>query len=205
MDDEATQDSAALTDFKEQNRLKIMDLLTWRKAQHERLRDEARGNYEHEANDRAYLVVLKKVRPTDRKQMLADQAADHFLRVDCHHADYASEEAIVKIVEARIAFYTPKEKQYDADGREIDEFGNLVEVDDPTKVDEATACAEMPKGRHSMVVLPLSAGWAFWGPRVYGVWIDRQSLSPEVGESRRTDRRFGFRFLRFFPRARPVA
>ena len=33
-----------------------------------------------------------------------------------------------------------------------------------TKVDEATACAEMPKGRHSMVVLPLSAGWAFWGP-----------------------------------------
>ena len=141
MDDEATQDSAALTDFKEQNRLKIMDLLTWRKAQHERLRDEARGNYEHEANDRAYLVVLKKVRPTDRKQMLADQAADHFLRVDCHHADYASEEAIVKIVEARIAFYTPKEKQYDADGREIDEFGNLVEVDDPTKVDEATAQA----------------------------------------------------------------
>ena len=88
MDDEATQDSAALTDFKEQNRLKIMDLLTWRKAQHERLRDEARGNYEHEANDRAYLVVLKKVRPTDRKQMLADQAADHFLRVDCHHADF---------------------------------------------------------------------------------------------------------------------
>ena len=130
MDDEATQDSAALTDFKEQNRLKIMDLLTWRKAQHERLRDEARGNYEHEANDRAYLVVLKKVRPTDRKQMLADQAADHFLRVDCHHADYASEEAIVKIVEARIAFYTPKEKQYDADGREIDEFGNLVEDPD---------------------------------------------------------------------------
>ncbi|KAH8044238.1 hypothetical protein JL722_14795 [Aureococcus anophagefferens] len=100
MDDEATQDSAALTDFKEQNRLKIMDLLTWRKAQHERLRDEARSNYEHEANDRAYLVV-----------------------------------------EARIAFYTPKEKQYDADGREIDEFGNLVEVDDPTKVDEATAQA----------------------------------------------------------------
>ena len=36
--------------------------------------------------------------------------------------------------------------------------------DAKTKVDEATACAEMPKGRHSTVVLPLSAGWAFGGP-----------------------------------------
>lgn len=142
MEDEATADSAALTEFNENHVTKILDLLRWRVATHERIRDEARADFDTESADRSYLVVLKKVRPTDKQKMLDDQKALHDRKVDVHHANVASQNALLADLERLVATYTPPEPAFDEDGNAVDEFGNKIEPkDDPTAVDESTAAA----------------------------------------------------------------
>ena len=61
----------------------IITILKWRIATHELIRDEWKEVYDHESNDKVYLVVLKKVRPSDAEEMLKEQKAEHDHKVDC--------------------------------------------------------------------------------------------------------------------------
>lgn len=132
---EAREDWGVLRDFKKLHANKIVEVLRWRVQTHEFLRDEAKRTYEHEKNDRVYLVVTAKVRPSDKEQMLKDQKRDHFWKVDKWHADLVSRNALISLTKDDIERHLPK------DGDDEKECPDDPDAEDESEDEEEEAPA----------------------------------------------------------------
>ena len=123
---EAKSDAATLREFKEIHSKDIIELLKWRTETHTLLRDEAKETYDHEANDRVYLVVLKNVRPSDAEEMLKEQKVEHDFKVDNALAAHASETALIVLMERDIAHHSVEAEVVTDDEFESDEVFAVV-------------------------------------------------------------------------------
>ena len=132
---EAKDDAATLREFKKVHADDIVELLKWRIATHELLRDEAKEVYEHESNDKVYLVVLKKVRPSDAEEMLKEQKAEHDHKVDCSLAALSAENALIAMMKRDMAYQQEADEVVTDDEFEKDEVVFAVEAAGPAPAD----------------------------------------------------------------------
>ncbi len=124
---EAKEDAATLREFKKIHADDIIDILKWRIATHELLRDEAKDVYDHESNDKVYLVVLKKVRPSDAEEMLTEQKAEHDHKVDCSLAAYSAESALIEMMKRDMDYQSQADEVVTDDEFEKEEVVFAVE------------------------------------------------------------------------------
>ena len=132
---EAKDDAATLREFKKVHADDIVELLKWRIATHELLRDEWKEMYDHESNDKVYLVVLKKVRPSDAEEMLKEQKAEHDHKVDCSLAALSAENALIAMMRRDMDYQSQADEVVTDDEFEKDDIVFAVEAAGPAPAD----------------------------------------------------------------------
>ena len=89
----------------------------------------------HESNDKVYLVVLKKVRPSDAEEMLKEQKAEHDHKVDCSLAALSAENALIAMMNRDVEYQQEADDVVTDDEFEKEDVVFAVEVAGPAPAD----------------------------------------------------------------------
>ena len=162
----------------------IIELLKWRIATHELFRDEWKEMYDHESNDKVYLVVLKKVRPSDAEEMLKEQKAEHDHKVDCSLAALSAENALIAMMRRDMDYQQEADDVVTDDEFEKDEVVFAVEAEAPAPADGSRPSSRRSfRGRRRRTPTAAAAGARLWRsaspPRS---WPRRKSIGSETEE-----------------------